>query len=84
MWVYFRYQEMGNLLMMYNIITPSIEAFGGERGQSDFITHLSGRFTREQGIDLYMFSCAWLHDIDENDYIGLIKRNGTEKLAYEI
>lgn len=28
---------------------PSIDAFGGERGQADFIIEVSGRLTREQG-----------------------------------
>ncbi|MGB9684627.1 MAG: hypothetical protein ACPL1Z_06835 [Candidatus Bathyarchaeales archaeon] len=62
---------------------PSMEAFGGEQAQADFITQVAGRLTREQGMNLHLFGWAWLHDLDENDYIGLIKRDGTEKLAYE-
>ncbi|MEM3708396.1 MAG: hypothetical protein QXF43_01985, partial [Nitrososphaerales archaeon] len=63
---------------------PSMDAFGGEQAQADFIAQVVGRLTREQGINLYLFGWAWLHDLNENDSIGLIKRNGTEKLAYEV
>jgi hypothetical protein len=62
---------------------PSIDFFGGEQAQADFIMQMAGRLTREQGIDLHLFGWAWLHDLNENDHIGLIKREGTEKLAYE-
>lgn len=63
---------------------PSIDAFGGEQAQADFITEVIGRLTKEQGINLHLFGWAWLHDLDENDHIGLIKRDGAEKLAYEV
>jgi len=63
---------------------PSMDAFGGEQGQADFIVEASGRLTREQGMNLHLFGWAWLHDLDENDHIGLIKRDGTEKLAYQV
>ncbi|MGB9854784.1 MAG: hypothetical protein ACPLRY_08310, partial [Candidatus Bathyarchaeales archaeon] len=63
---------------------PSTEVFGGEKAQADFITQVAGRLTREQGINLHLFGWAWLHDLDKNDQIGLIKRDGTEKLAYEV
>jgi hypothetical protein len=62
---------------------PSMDVFGGEQAQADFITQAAGRLTREQGVNLHLFGWAWLHDLDENDFIGLIKRDGTEKLAYE-
>jgi len=62
---------------------PSIDFFGGEQAQADFIMQVAGRLTREQGINLHLFGWAWLHDLNENDHIGLIKRDGTEKLAYE-
>ena len=61
---------------------PSLEAFGGEQGQADFISHASGRLTADQGVDLRLFGWAWLHDVEENDHVGLIKRDGTEKMAY--
>jgi hypothetical protein len=63
---------------------PSLEAFGGEQGQADFILHASGRLTTEQGVDLRLFGWAWLHDVDANDHVGLIKRDGAEKAAYEV
>ena len=63
---------------------PSMEAFGGERGQADFIAEVAGRLTRGQGMNLHLFGWAWLHDLDENDHLGLIRRDGTEKLAYRV
>ena len=61
---------------------PSLDAFGGEQAQADFVMQASGRLTRGQGMDLKLFGWAWLHDLDENDHIGLMKRDGTAKLAY--
>jgi hypothetical protein len=63
---------------------PSLDAFGGESGQADFIEDASTRLTTQQGINLHLFGWVWLHDIDENDYVGLIKRNGTRKMAYDV
>jgi hypothetical protein len=63
---------------------PSMDVFGGEQAQADFITQVAGRLTREQGMNLHLFGWAWLHDLNENDFIGLIKKDGTEKLAYEV
>ena len=63
---------------------PSLEDFGGEQGQADFITHITSRLTKDNGIDLHVLGWAWLHDIDENDYTGLKKMDGSEKLAFEI
>ncbi len=62
---------------------PSLDVFGGGQAQADFITQVAGRLTRGQGINLQLLGWAWLHDLDDNDCIGLIKRNGEEKLAYE-
>jgi len=61
---------------------PSMDAFGGEQAQADFIVQVVGRLTRERGINLHLLGWAWLHDLNENDCIGLIKRNGEEKPAY--
>ncbi|MEM3660683.1 MAG: hypothetical protein QXU11_09800 [Thermoproteota archaeon] len=33
---------------------PSIDVFGGEQAQADFISQVAGRLTREQGINLHM------------------------------
>ncbi len=63
---------------------PSIGAFGGEQGQASFLNEVVGHLTKNQGINLYMLGWAWLHDLDENDHIGLIRRDGTEKLAYRV
>jgi hypothetical protein len=63
---------------------PSMDVFGGEQAQADFITQVVSRLTKEQGMNLHLFGWAWLHDLDENDYIGLIKSDGTAKLAYEV
>ena len=62
---------------------PSLDAFGGEQGQADFILDVSGRLTIDQAIDLHLLGWAWLHDVDENDHVGLIEHDGTPKTAYE-
>ncbi len=64
------------------IAWPSMPAFGGEQGQADFILQATGRLTRDRGISLDLFGWPWLHDLNENDSIGLIKIDGTEKLGY--
>ncbi|MEO0114848.1 MAG: hypothetical protein ABIK93_05180 [candidate division WOR-3 bacterium] len=63
---------------------PAMTEFGGEQAQANFITQVAERLTKQQGINLRLFGWAWLHDLDENDHIGLIKRDGTEKLAYAV
>jgi len=62
----------------------SLKEFGGEQSQAEFITQLVNRLTKERGINLYMLGWPWLHDLNENDTIGLIKIDGTEKLAYTV
>jgi acyl-CoA-binding protein len=64
------------------IAWPSLDALGGEQAQADFITQVTGRLTRDRGINLQLFGWPWLHDLDENDATGLIEFNGTEKLGY--
>jgi len=64
------------------IAWASLDALGGEQGQADFITQATSRLTRDRGINLYLFGWAWLHDLNENDAVGLIKTDGTEKLGY--
>jgi hypothetical protein len=61
---------------------PSIEAFGGEQGQSEFLVQAAGRLTTEQGIKLHLLGWAWLHDLENGQGIGLIERDGSEKLVY--
>lgn len=64
------------------IAWPSLEAFGGENAQADFLAELMGRLTREQGLDLALLGWPWLRDLDAEDTIGLIREDGTPKLAY--
>ena len=60
----------------------SLDALGGEQAQADFIMQATTRLTRDRGINLHLFGWSWLHDLNENDAVGLIKFNGTEKLGY--
>lgn len=63
---------------------PSLESFGGEQGQAAFLDELCSRLTRDRGINLYLLGWPWLHDIGDNDYTGLMKKDGTTKLAYDV
>ncbi len=63
---------------------PSLEALGGESAQADFLTQATGRLTHDQGVTLELVGWAWLHDIDNNDATGLLRRDGSEKLAYGV
>jgi len=63
---------------------PSLDAFGGQQGQADFLAAVAGRLTEGQGVDLHMLAWAWLHDLDANDEIGLVEHDGTAKLAYSV
>ncbi len=62
----------------------SLEPFGGENGQADFLKDLTSRLTLDRGLDLTLLGYAWLHDLDDKDAIGLIYRNGTAKLGFEV
>ncbi|UCH57785.1 MAG: hypothetical protein JSV18_02435 [Candidatus Bathyarchaeota archaeon] len=63
---------------------PSKEDFGGEQGQAEFLTQLVGRLTEQQELDLRLLSWSWLADLTEDDHIGLIGRDGTEKSAFTV
>ncbi len=65
------------------IAWASLDALGGEQAQADFIVQATTRLTREQGIPLHWFGWSWLHDLNTNDAVGLIKIDGTEKLGYK-
>lgn len=65
------------------IAWPSLEDFGGEQGQVNFLIQATGRLTRDRGMNLYMFGWPWLHDLDASDRVGLIQIDGTEKVGYE-
>ena len=60
----------------------TLDAFGGELAQYQFLMNLSTSLTVEQDLDLHLFSYCWLHDLEGGDTTGLIHRNGTEKLGY--
>lgn len=64
------------------IAWASLDAIGGEQAQADFIRQATSRLTRDRGIALHLFGWSWLHDLNENDAVGLIKYDGTEKLGY--
>ncbi len=64
------------------IAWPSLDFYGGEQSQADFLSDVTVRLTKNQGIDLRLLGWPWLHDLDANDTIGLLRRDGTEKLAY--
>jgi hypothetical protein len=63
---------------------PSMDAFGGEAGQASFLARATGDLTRDRGVDLHLVGWAWLHDLDANDDVGLIERDGTEKESYRM
>lgn len=74
----------GKKIALTELGWPSMSEFGGEQGQADFLSDVSGRLTTGQSMQLHMLAWAWLHDIDSGDYIGLVKRDGSEKLAYSV
>jgi hypothetical protein len=60
------------------IMWPSMDAFGGEAAQAEFIASLP-ELTTGQGVDLELLMWSWLHDLGETDYTGLIGNDGAEK-----
>ncbi|MBN2463997.1 hypothetical protein JXD38_00020 [candidate division WOR-3 bacterium] len=62
---------------------PSLDAFGGEQSQADFIVEFGGRLTAGQGMGLHLVGWPWLCDLDSTDYTGLFRRDGTAKPAWE-
>jgi hypothetical protein len=74
----------GKPLGFSEVAWPSIEAFGGEQGQADFLGDLCGPLTSDTGVDLRLLGWPWLHDLDDNDYTGLIRKDGTPKLGYDV
>jgi hypothetical protein len=57
----------------------ALEAFGGEQAQADFISHVTGRLTTGQGINLHFLGWPWLSALDYNDSIAFVKRDCTER-----
>ncbi|MBU7016561.1 MAG: hypothetical protein HXS44_03565 [Theionarchaea archaeon] len=62
----------------------SLDWFGGEQGQADFLREVCGRLTIGQGIQLHLLMWPWLCDLSEDDSTGLIRKDGTEKRAYAV
>jgi hypothetical protein len=73
----------GKPLGFSEVAWPSMEAFGGEHAQADFLELLTGELTLDQGVDLELLMWPWLHDLNVDDHTGLIRRDGTPKLGYE-
>lgn len=71
----------GKRLAFSEIAWPSLDALGGEQAQAEFLHHAVSRLTRDQGVELHLLGWPWLHDLDENDAIGLARPDGSEKLA---
>lgn len=61
----------------------SLDFFGGQQGQYDFLINLSTILTKDQGIDIHLFGYCWLHDLEGGDTTGLINRDGSEKQGYD-
>ncbi len=62
---------------------PPSDYFGGEEGQAQFLTQVAGRLTTGQGVNLRLLCWAWLHDLSDTDQVGLIRADGTPRLAYQ-
>jgi len=58
--------------------------FGGEEGQAQFLTLAAGNLTHGEGVNLRILCWAWLHDLSQRDQVGLIKLDGTERMAYQV
>lgn len=63
---------------------PSLEFFGGEAAQADFLEDITGRLTIGQGANLFMVGWPWLTDLNDQDTTGLIRRDGVPKEAFSV
>jgi len=63
---------------------PSVDAFGGEQGQAEFLTDMCSRLTRDAGVDLALLTWSWLTDLGEGDHSGLLTRDGNAKAAWGV
>ncbi|MBE0481484.1 MAG: hypothetical protein IBX68_10965 [Dehalococcoidia bacterium] len=59
-------------------------AFRRRAGAGRFLEGCGHPFTVDQGLELEMLGWCWLHALDENDYVALIKRDGTERAAFAV
>jgi hypothetical protein len=71
----------GKPLGFSEIAWPSMQEFGGEQAQADFIEVLGGNLTK--GYDVEFIMWPWLCDLSAGDYTGLIQRDGIQKLGYQ-
>jgi hypothetical protein len=62
---------------------PAMEYFGGEAGQANFLKQVTGRLSLQRGVDLRLLCWAWLYDLSDSDTVGLITRDGRERVAYQ-
>lgn len=62
---------------------PSRMEFGGEAGQTQFLTDAVSRLTLSNTVDLKLLMWTWNTDL-EGDTSGLITRDGVEKQALEL
>ncbi|MCX5866160.1 MAG: hypothetical protein NT009_01590 [Proteobacteria bacterium] len=73
----------GKPLGFSEIAWPALDFYGGEQAQADFLSEVTGRLTINQGVNLRLLGWPWLSDLDANDSIGLLRRDGTEKTIYQ-
>jgi hypothetical protein len=74
----------GKPLGFSEITWTSADFYGGEQGQADFLTQVVGRLTAAQGVDLEFIGWFLLYDPSTDNPVGLIKSDGTQKVAYGV
>jgi len=63
----------------------TLEFFGGELGQADFLSDLATRLTLDRGVNLHLLGWFVLYDLDSDPHqVALIDREGREKPAWEV
>ncbi len=62
---------------------PASDDLGGERAQADFLADLVGPLTTNAGLDLHLLGWPRLHDLDDQDRLGLLNHQGEARPAYE-
>jgi hypothetical protein len=67
------------------IAWSSLESFGGEQAQAEFLKNVVGRLTTAQGVNLHMLAWWTLTDLENDPHgTGLISRDGREKPVYDV
>jgi len=63
----------------------TLEAFGGETAQAQFLKDARGRLTADQGLDLRLLGWWSLYDLEGDPHkTGLISRDGRERDSYQV